>query len=78
MPRLRTEAAVVICYCKRDIADGDRHIVVTTTVDWGTDDLRETPPAKTATFHSFDCLASWAHDRALQHDDVVVKEGEAV
>lgn len=65
----------MICYCKRDIADGDRRIVVSVVVDWGTDDLRETPPAKTATFHSFHCLADWALDRAMAHDDVVVREG---
>lgn len=67
----------MICYCKRDIADGERRIVVSVVVDWGSDDLRETAPAKTGTFHSFDCLALWATDRAQTHDDVVVREGEA-
>lgn len=67
----------MICYCKREIGDGDRRIDVTVDVDWGTDDLRDPPPAKTTSFHSFDCLALWARDRAVQHDGVVVKEGEA-
>lgn len=67
----------MLCYCKREIGEGERRIVVSVVVDWGADDLRETPPAKTQAFHSFDCLALWAHDRAAQHDDVVVKEGEA-
>lgn len=65
----------MLCYCKQEIADGARHIVATVTVDWGTDDLRETQPAKTGVFHSFQCLEQWAHDRAEAHDDVVVAEG---
>lgn len=65
----------MICYCKRDIGEGDRRIVVSVVVDWGKDDLRESTEAKTAAFHSFECLALWATDRAAQHDDVVVKEG---
>lgn len=67
----------MVCYCKREIEDGERHIVAVVTVDWGSDDLRETLPAKTGTFHSFACLEQWARDRAEAHDDVVVKEGAA-
>jgi hypothetical protein len=76
LPGLRNEAAV-ICYCKQEIEDNDRHITIAVTLDWGADDLRDTTTEKTIDFCSFACVEAWAHDRALAHDGVVVTEGEA-
>lgn len=62
------------CYCKRELADGDRKLVVSLDIDWGAKDLREKWSGE-ATACSFACLAKWATDRALEHDDRVLVDG---
>jgi hypothetical protein len=61
----------VICYCKREIADGARTITLQVTVDWGSEDERESVN-KGYVFCSFKCVAEWASDRARDWDGVVV------
>lgn len=73
--RLRSAQALMICYCKREIAPDARTIQVDVWVDWGSDDLRPQPDPKRYVFCSFKCASDWAADRAAAHDDVVVKEG---
>lgn len=65
----------MICYCKRDIADGARRVTLELSMDWGNSDLREPAPPKRYLFCSFACVSQWAQDRALAHDGVVVTEG---
>lgn len=66
---------MTLCYCKQEIPDGARKIVVTVAVDWGKDDLRDPQEPKSYAFDKFACVADWANDRALSHDGIVVLEG---
>jgi hypothetical protein len=62
---------VTVCFCGRDIGEGDRRIDATLTIDWGANDQRDNH-TKTVAFHSFQCLADWAARRAADHDSRVL------
>lgn len=64
----------MFCYCKTEIdPDATRHELALRT-KWARDDLR-TQGEKRAVFCSFSCLASWAADRAAQHDGKLLVDG---
>jgi hypothetical protein len=53
------------CFCKRRIGDEDRRIDVALEIAWA-DERGDWQGVKT--FCSFSCLASWAFEKATQHD----------
>lgn len=64
----------MFCYCKSEIdPDATRHELALRT-KWARGDLR-TQGEKRAVFCSFSCLASWAADRAAQHDGKLLVDG---
>lgn len=59
-----------------DARAGKRRITIDKlTIDWGNNDLRDQWTGA-YTFCSFDCLAKWATEKSLQHDDTVLTEGK--
>lgn len=64
------------CYCGQEIADGDRTITFSYSVDWGDKDIREDSKPKTLQAHSFECIGKWAADRAATYDNTTLLDHE--
>lgn len=60
---------------RHELHAGVRRLEVQLRTDWGGNDLRATHD-KTLAFCSFACLAAWAQEKADQHDDVVLQDGD--
>lgn len=59
-----------------EIPPGDRVITIAQlTIDWGDKDLRNDWTG-VYTFDSFECVAAWAAEKAGQHDEHVLVDGE--
>ena len=60
-------AAAERCVCKQKLVDGGRLLTAAVEINWGADDARA-DWAGERKFCSFKCLASWAAEKAVEHD----------